>query len=112
MARVQNRGLILLCEFTCFQAQFAHTDCGCLRYAATSPDVEKNGWNGVYLNDVVSAPCLLLCLILQQTKSMQAQLGKESSQASDPALGTDLWELSESTIREKLGSDALVDWNS
>ena len=43
---------------------------------------------------------------------MQAQLGKESSQASDPALGTDLWELSDSTIREKLGSDALVDWNS
>ena len=43
---------------------------------------------------------------------MQVQLGKESSRASDPVLGAGLWELSESIIREKLGSDALVDWNS
>lgn len=38
--------------------------------------------------------------------------GKESQQASDPALGTALFELSERLIREKLGSDALLDWST
>jgi len=38
--------------------------------------------------------------------------GKESSQASDPDLGTALWKLSESLVKEKLGDDALVDWKS
>ncbi|KAH8602797.1 hypothetical protein B0O99DRAFT_647640 [Bisporella sp. PMI_857] len=37
---------------------------------------------------------------------------KESSQASDPTLGDALWDLSERIIKDKVGSDALVDWNS
>jgi NAD(P)-dependent dehydrogenase (short-subunit alcohol dehydrogenase family) len=62
-------------------------------YAATSPEVEENGWNGYYFTD-------------------PGQPGKESAQASDPALGAALWELSEQIIKSKLGEDALVDWNS
>jgi len=61
-------------------------------YAATSPEVEEKGWNGYYLND-------------------PANPGKESAQASDPALGAALWELSERIIKEKLGEDALVPWD-
>ncbi|ERF74686.1 hypothetical protein EPUS_00816 [Endocarpon pusillum Z07020] len=62
-------------------------------YAATSPEVEDKGWNGYYFTD-------------------PGQPGKESSQASDPALGAALWELSQRLIKEKAGEDALVDWSS
>jgi NAD(P)-dependent dehydrogenase (short-subunit alcohol dehydrogenase family) len=62
-------------------------------YAATSPEIEEKGWNGYYFSD-------------------PGQLGKESSQASDPTLGAALWELSHRIIKEKVGEDALVDWSS
>jgi hypothetical protein len=42
----------------------------------------------------------------------QGQLGKESSQASDPKLGDALWDLSERLIKEKVGDDALADWSA
>jgi len=61
-------------------------------YAATSPEVEEKGWNGYYFID-------------------PGKPGKESSQASDPALGAALWELSERLIKEKVGPDAMVDWS-
>ena len=41
----------------------------------------------------------------------QGQLGKESAQASDAKLGAALWDLSERIIKDKLGQDALLDWN-
>jgi len=62
-------------------------------YAATSPEVEEKEWNGYYLID-------------------PGKPGKESNQANDPALGAALWNLSEKIIKDKLGEDALVDWNS
>ena len=62
-------------------------------YAATSPEVEEKGWNGWYLSD-------------------PGQPGKETKQASDPVLGTALWDLSLRIIKDKLGEDALADWNS
>ncbi|KAF7507370.1 hypothetical protein GJ744_010687 [Endocarpon pusillum] len=62
-------------------------------YAATSPEIEDKGWNGYYFTD-------------------PGQPGKESSQASDPALGAALWDLSQRLIKEKAGEDALVDWSS
>jgi hypothetical protein len=62
-------------------------------YAATSPEVEEKGWNGYFSTD-------------------PGQPGKESSQASDPALGAALWDLSERTIKSKVGEDALADWSS
>jgi len=62
-------------------------------YAATSPEVEEKGWNGHYFND-------------------PGQPGKETKQASDPALGAALWDLSTRIIKDKVGDDALVDWNS
>jgi len=43
---------------------------------------------------------------------MQGQPGKETSQASDENLGAALWDLSERIIKDKLGADALVDWNA
>jgi len=61
-------------------------------YAATSPEVEEKGWNGVYLND-------------------PGTLGKETSQASDMKLASSLWNLSQQIVKEKLGDDALQDWN-
>lgn len=61
-------------------------------YAATDPEVEEKGWNGFYLSD-------------------PGKPGKESSQASDPALGAALWELSERLVKEKVGPDALVPWD-
>jgi NAD(P)-dependent dehydrogenase (short-subunit alcohol dehydrogenase family) len=61
-------------------------------YAATSPEVEERGWNGVYLSD-------------------PGQLGKETAQASDPALGESLWRLSEQLVQGVLGAEALEDWN-
>jgi hypothetical protein len=62
-------------------------------YAATSPEIEEKGWNGYYFSD-------------------PGQPGKESSQASDPALGAALWDLSERIIKDKVGEDAFVDWDS
>ena len=62
-------------------------------YAASSPEVEEKGWNGYYFTD-------------------PSQPGKESNQASDPALGAALWNLSQRLIQDKIGKDALVDWNS
>lgn len=62
-------------------------------YAATSPEIEEKGWNGYYLND-------------------PGQPGKESKQATDPALGSALWDSSARIIKEKVGDDALIDWNS
>ncbi|CAG5137227.1 uncharacterized protein ALTATR162_LOCUS56 [Alternaria atra] len=62
-------------------------------YAATSPEVEEKGWNGYYFND-------------------PGQPGKETKQASDPALGAALWDLSTRIIEDKVGNDALVDWNA
>jgi hypothetical protein len=62
-------------------------------WALTSPKVQEKDMNGWYFNDPDTP-------------------GKESSQASDPALGTALWELSYRIINEKLGEDALLDWNA
>lgn len=62
-------------------------------YAATSPEIKEKGWNGYYFTD-------------------PGQLGKESSQASDPTLGASLWDLSQRTIKDKVGQDVLFDWNS
>jgi len=62
-------------------------------YAATSTEIEDKGWNGYYFTD-------------------PGQPGKETKQASDPALGAALWELSMRIIKEKVGDNALVDWNS
>jgi len=62
-------------------------------YAATSPEIEEKGWNGVYLQD-------------------PGKLGKESEQASDSKLGAALWDLSERLVKEKVGPDALVNWSS
>lgn len=81
------------------------------RYAATSPEIEQKGWNGVYLSDVVCFPTVYRILGLN-AKCIQAQLGKETSQACDANLGADLWKLSEELVKEKLGNDALVDWNT
>ncbi|KAL1958256.1 hypothetical protein VTO42DRAFT_4764 [Malbranchea cinnamomea] len=61
-------------------------------YAATSPEIEEKGWNGVYLSDV-------------------GQLGKESSSGSDPELGDQLWKLSEKLVKEKAGQGGFVDWS-
>jgi len=62
-------------------------------YAATSPEIEEKKWNGYYFSD-------------------PGQPGKESKQASDPALGAALWSLSERMVKDKLGDDALVPWDS
>ncbi|KAL2003461.1 hypothetical protein VTN02DRAFT_3772 [Thermoascus thermophilus] len=62
-------------------------------YAATSPEIERKGWNGVYLTD-------------------PGKLGNESAQASDPQLGAALWQLSERLVKEKVGEDAFEDWNA
>jgi hypothetical protein len=62
-------------------------------YAATSPEVEEKGWNRYYFVNPGKA-------------------GKETSQASDSELGRRLWQLSQDIIKDKLGDDALIDWNS
>jgi len=62
-------------------------------YAATSPEIEENKWNGYYFSD-------------------PGQPGKESKQASDPTLGAALWSLSERMVKDRLGEDALVPWDS
>lgn len=66
-------------------------------WALTDPSIEKkddtgNDLNGYYFSDPDTP-------------------GKETSQASDPALGKALWELSERLVREKVGKDGLEDWN-
>ncbi|CAG8113434.1 unnamed protein product [Penicillium nalgiovense] len=60
-------------------------------YAATSPEIVEKDWNGYYFTD-------------------PGQPGKESSQASDPGLGSALWYLSEIIINDRLGEGSLVDW--
>ncbi|CAG8078318.1 unnamed protein product [Penicillium nalgiovense] len=60
-------------------------------YAATSPEIVEKDWNGYYFTD-------------------PGQPAKESSQASDPGLGSALWYLSELIIKDRLGQGALVDW--
>lgn len=60
-------------------------------WALTSPEVSSKNQNGYYFID-------------------PGVEGKESSQASDPDLGNNLWKLSEQVVREKLGDDALLDW--
>ncbi|BCR90596.1 short chain dehydrogenase/reductase family protein [Aspergillus chevalieri] len=62
-------------------------------WAATSPEIEEKGWNGYYFSD-------------------SCQPGKESKQASDPKLGSALWDLTQRTIKDKVGDDALADWNA
>ncbi|KAJ3544439.1 hypothetical protein NM688_g5744 [Phlebia brevispora] len=61
-------------------------------WAATSEDVEKQGWEGRYFSD-------------------PGKLGGESKQACDPELGASLWKLSEELIKDKIGSDALLPWD-
>lgn len=61
-------------------------------WALTAPELEEKNQNGFYFSDV-------------------GQLGKESAQASDPQLVQSLWILSENIIKEKLGQDALLDWD-
>lgn len=62
-------------------------------WALTAPEIEEQNQNGWYFSD-------------------PGQPGKETEQASDPDLGTALWNLSEKIIKEKLGDGALVNWNS
>jgi hypothetical protein len=56
----------------------------------------------------------LIGLILRQGKyyTDPGKVGGESSQASDEKLGTNLWELSQTVIHEKLGPDALLPWGA
>ncbi|KIJ67870.1 hypothetical protein HYDPIDRAFT_82988 [Hydnomerulius pinastri MD-312] len=60
-------------------------------WAATSDDIEKNGWQGCYFTD-------------------PGQLGKETGQADDEQLGENLHNLSEQLVKEKLGDNALFPW--
>lgn len=62
-------------------------------WAATTDEVEKNGWQGKYFTD-------------------PGELGGESEQACDAELGTRLWKLSEDLVKEKAGSDALLPWDA
>ncbi|KAL2829303.1 hypothetical protein BJY01DRAFT_255082 [Aspergillus pseudoustus] len=61
-------------------------------YAATSPEVEENEWNGYYFADP-GGP------------------GKESTMASDLELGSSLWNLSHRMIKGKVGDEGMVDWD-
>lgn len=60
-------------------------------WALTAPDISQKDQNGCYFIDPRN-----------ETET--------SSQASDPALGAALWELSEKIVKHKIGNDALVDW--
>ncbi|TFK54317.1 NAD(P)-binding protein [Heliocybe sulcata] len=51
-------------------------------WAATSDEIEKNGWQGKYFTDP----------------------------ACDPELGKNVWELCEKLVRDKLGADGLLPW--
>jgi hypothetical protein len=91
-------------------------------YAATDPEVIEKEWNGYYLQvcilfvhplyflpyQLVSMPLPTLSFPLQDPASP----GKETSQASDPKLGTALWELSERMVKEVVGEDALLPWTA
>ncbi|KAM6508157.1 hypothetical protein FALCPG4_018044 [Fusarium falciforme] len=61
-------------------------------WALTAPEIDENHKNGAYFTD-------------------PGVEGKESSKASDSELGAQLWELGEKVVKEKLGPEALVDWN-
>ncbi|KAH6963358.1 hypothetical protein DER45DRAFT_517777 [Fusarium avenaceum] len=61
-------------------------------WALTSSRIEEEDLNGYYFVD-------------------PDQEGQESTQASNPELASNLWDLSTSLIKEKLGNDALVDWD-
>lgn len=61
-------------------------------WALTDPSIEEKDLNGYYFAD-------------------PGQPGKETAQASDPALGAALWDLSTRLVKEKVGDDALLDWN-
>jgi len=62
-------------------------------WALTDPKIEEQKMNGWYFNDPDSP-------------------GKETAQASDPKLGEALWDLSAQIVKDKLGPEALLDWNS
>jgi hypothetical protein len=62
-------------------------------WALTDPSIEEKDLNGYYFAD-------------------PDQPGKETAQASDPALGAALWDLSTRLVKEKVGDDALIDWNA
>lgn len=62
-------------------------------WALTSSRIEEEDLNGYYFAD-------------------PDKEGNETTQASNPELANNLWNLSESLIKEKLGNDALLDWNS
>lgn len=69
----------------------AEQGCFSALYAATSAEIVEKNWNGYYFTD-------------------PSQPGKESSQASDPGLGSALWYLSELIIKDRLGREAFIDW--
>ncbi|RPD55683.1 NAD(P)-binding protein [Lentinus tigrinus ALCF2SS1-7] len=62
-------------------------------WAATSEDVEKQGWNGHYFTEA-------------------GKVSEESKQAQDEELRKNLWVLSEKLVTEKMGSDALLSWDA
>ncbi|KAG8409418.1 hypothetical protein J3459_017521 [Metarhizium acridum] len=62
-------------------------------WALSSSEIEEKRQNGAYFSD-------------------PGKVGDESPQASDAKLGTELWQLSENLVREKLGESALVSWES
>ncbi|KAI0695114.1 hypothetical protein C8T65DRAFT_758579 [Cerioporus squamosus] len=62
-------------------------------WAATSEDVEKQGWNGRYFTEA-------------------GKVSEESKQAQDEELGKNLWVLSEKLVMEKIGPDALLSWDA
>ncbi|KAM0551825.1 hypothetical protein ACHAPJ_008160 [Fusarium lateritium] len=61
-------------------------------WALTSSRIEEEDLNGYYFVD-------------------PDKEGNETNQASNPELASNLWDLSTSLIKEKLGDDAFVDWN-
>jgi hypothetical protein len=91
-----------------------------LSYASCDEEVIDKGYNGYYLSDPGSHfPSYLspssprrsiLTLSAPSAPSLAATPGKETSQASDPKLGTALWELSERMVKEVVGEDALLPW--
>ncbi|GAO14078.1 uncharacterized protein UV8b_06478 [Ustilaginoidea virens] len=62
-------------------------------WALTAKEIDENHQNGLYFDD-------------------PGKLGSESSQACDEKLGADLWQLNEKLVKEKLGDDALIPWDT
>lgn len=62
-------------------------------WAATSEDVEKQGWNGRYFTEA-------------------GKVSEESKQAQDEELGKNLWVLSEKLVTDKIGPDGLLSWDA